>query len=400
MTSRKQIARVGRWVGMRAVAGLFCGLIFIAPAAGSTNSIAISINDRTAEVQGLLISQKVLMPMRALFTALGAGIEYDAKRHKVYARSQHHRIALTIGTHGSRLVHFRTYVPLRYLGEALGATVDYDATTRSVAIYSPRGSSTSALSEARFAVSRRYPAPGQRVAGAYAITATITSVNGPGPKRSHLHMFLDGVDVANAADFNGSNIAYRPQRELDYGRHDVRLEWVDNDGRGSSSEWWWFQAPATSSGYAGYAYTPYSTGINLGFRFYPTGPVTYFAGDLIRLILIAPAGGRAFVRLCGMPGVYYLNYNWAFNYYALSLPAPSGFYLPGCTATAFFNGRNGLRQVVPLRSRINVFTTTRRAISPPPLRPLATPAPQKTLTPMAVKRRIKPIPTVLRPPQR
>lgn len=401
MIRRKQTDCDARSLGMKATA-LFCGLTILAtPAVASTRAIAISIDDRSADLQALLISQQVLVPMRALFTALGADIQYDSQRRTVIARTANHRLALRVGTHGSRLVHFRTYVPLRYVAETLGAAVDYDAATRSVAIYSATGSDPASPSRAP-SVSHRYPEPGERLAGGYAITATISSSDGAAPKRSGLHIFLDGADVSNAADFEGSNVSYRPQRELGYGRHDARLEWLDNDGRRQSSEWWWFQALRTSrynvdGGYAGYGYPPYPHGINLGFRFYPSGAGTYFLGDVIQLILIAPAPGSAFVRLCGFPQTFQLNYNWAFHYYAVSLPAPSGFYLPSCAVTAYYTGRDGFQKIMTLRSGINILTKRRRTGGSPPSKRAVVPEPTKTVAPFPLKHR-QPLPAVSRPP--
>lgn len=392
---------------MKAAATLLCGFLLasVPATAGIAHEIAVVINDRPAELRGLLVSQKVLMPMRALFSALGASVQYDSRLRKVYARTSSHRIALSIGSHGSRLVHFRTYVPLRFVAETLGATVDYDAPTRSVAIYSA-GSSQSARDGATLWVSARYPEPGQRVAGGYAITARLDSRNGASVRRSALHMFLDGADVAFAADFDGSNLSYRPSTALGYGRHDVRLDGVDEEGHRFSSQWWWFQDFPTPSyngyngyaGYSGFGFPPYPNGINLGFRFYPTGPVTYISGDIIQLILVAPAGGNAFVRFCGLPQIFYLNYNAAFNYYAVSLPAPRGYYLPVCTVTAFYNNHNGVRRIIPLRSHINIFTKPRDIRDSAPARGSAGLQVPKAMVPPVLKRRIKPMPAVSLPP--
>nr|MDQ6932801.1 copper amine oxidase N-terminal domain-containing protein [Candidatus Eremiobacteraeota bacterium] len=378
------------------------GSLLLAGAAvcAARQAIEISINDRPADVHGLLISQKVLMPMRPLFEALGASIQYDAKLHTVYARSGKHHVRLAIGSHGSRLVHFRTYIPLRYIAESLGATVDYDSSNRSVAIYS---SGTTQRREGS-SVSHPYPQPGQRLAGRYSIGATMTSPRGMTLKRNTLHMFLDGIDVVNAAEFDGENVLYTPSRELDYGRHDVRLEALDEEGHRFGSEWSWFQGLASPSssynvykvyndyngyrGYSGLGFPPYSNGINLGFRFYPSGPVTYFTGDVIQLILVAPPGGSAFIRLCGIPRIYYLNYNWAFNYYAVSVAAPIGFYLPGCAVTAIYNSPSGARKIIPLHSRVNIFTKPRPSIPSQPRRSTGiVPAPP-------LKHREKPPPTV------
>ncbi|MDQ6825816.1 MAG: copper amine oxidase N-terminal domain-containing protein [Candidatus Eremiobacteraeota bacterium] len=324
----------------------------------------VSINDRPVEIQGVVFADKVLVPMRALFTELGATVEYDAEHRTVHARNGNHRIALVVGTHGARIMHYRTYVPLRYVAQALGAVVDYDSTTDSVAIYSGSPAAKNAVSRAALPiVTHRYPEPAERIEnGRPTVAATVESPNGGAIERRSLHFYLDGLDVMNRASFDGSTVSYTPSSELDYGRHDVLLEGVDENGLSFRSQWW-FQA-MTRSGYSMRYGVPgyYVNGGDIipGFRFYPTGPTTYFPGDLMQFVLIAPPGGNAFVQFCGIPQVFNFNYNAAFNYYITSLPAPRRFFFPSCSVNAVFTGSNGLQTVIPLHSKIRILTTSRR----------------------------------------
>ncbi|MDQ6826669.1 MAG: copper amine oxidase N-terminal domain-containing protein [Candidatus Eremiobacteraeota bacterium] len=381
---------------MKTIAAALCVFALGATAtARPARIIQVSINDRPMEMQAVLSSDTVLMPMRPLFAALGASVQYDGKRHSIYARSGTHRIALVLGHHGSRLIHFRTYVPLRYVAQTLGALVDYDASTRSVAIYGGPPAPKHSVSLAVPSLVNRHPAPGEHVGIGYTISATINSPGGP-LELSSLRMYLDGINVANQATFDGATLLYTPFRQLDYGRHAVLVEGTDNGGRSFRSQWWWFQNIARSyTTYGGYS--NYGGGIN-GFHFYSGGPLTYFAGDFIQLVLIAPAGGNAFLRLCGLPQVFNFNYYPRLHHYMVSLPAPRGYYLPNCSVTAFYNGFNGLRTVIPLRSRINIFTKTRHALSPAVSpRPVQTPA-TKAATPSPAKRQTKPVPGDLHSP--
>ncbi|OQB15663.1 MAG: hypothetical protein BWY15_00376 [Firmicutes bacterium ADurb.Bin193] len=92
-------------------------------------------------------SDRVLVPMRAVFEALGAQIEWDAATETVTAKSGKTTIKVQIGSstmlkNGSKitldavaaLCGDRTLVPVRAVSEALGATVMWDGENSSVLI--------------------------------------------------------------------------------------------------------------------------------------------------------------------------------------------------------------------------------------------------------------------------
>ncbi len=80
-----------------------------------------------------------MVPMRGIFEAIGAYVEYDPANHTVKAQRNNESVELRMG---SRLAHKNgaeilmevkptviagtTMVPLRFIGEALGATVEFD----------------------------------------------------------------------------------------------------------------------------------------------------------------------------------------------------------------------------------------------------------------------------------
>lgn len=105
------------------------------------------------------IDNRVLVPMRAIFEALGAEIKWDAGNYSVTARKQSQAIRLKIGSNkmdmgvvnsdnaeyyssyceldvAARIINDRTYVPVRAVAEALHTQVRWDSDTETVYIES------------------------------------------------------------------------------------------------------------------------------------------------------------------------------------------------------------------------------------------------------------------------
>ncbi len=92
---------------------------------------------------------RTMVPLRAIFEALGASVEWNQATRTVTSRKGNNTIELTIDSdilykNGSpvyldvpaMLVNDRTLVPVRAVSEALGANVDWNGETRSVIISS------------------------------------------------------------------------------------------------------------------------------------------------------------------------------------------------------------------------------------------------------------------------
>ncbi|GAX92066.1 stalk domain-containing protein [Effusibacillus lacus] len=97
------------------------------------------------------INDRVLVPLRDIFEALGATIEWNHGTQTVTATKGSNQIVLQIGSwfadiNGSlikldekaRLINDRTMVPVRFVSEALGAKVDWDEGNQSVQIHTRR----------------------------------------------------------------------------------------------------------------------------------------------------------------------------------------------------------------------------------------------------------------------
>jgi hypothetical protein len=92
---------------------------------------------------------RVMVPMRAIFEALGAEIQWNGATNTVTATKDATAILLTLGKQTAtvngetvslaapaKLINERTFVPLRFVAEALGSEVNWDAGTKLVSIAS------------------------------------------------------------------------------------------------------------------------------------------------------------------------------------------------------------------------------------------------------------------------
>ena len=95
----------------------------------------------------MMVSNRVLVPLRGVFEELGATVNWDASKDLVTATRNGQTVELYIGKTtamvGTRqltldqpatVVNGRAMVPLRFLAESLGATVDWRATDMTVTI--------------------------------------------------------------------------------------------------------------------------------------------------------------------------------------------------------------------------------------------------------------------------
>ena len=117
------------------------------------SAVSVTVDNRPvvfADQPPVNAGGRLLVPLRAIFEALGATVNYAGGTIK--ANRGNTNLELSIGSdqaiiNGQRstldvpaqAVFGRTLVPLRFVGEALGASVVFNAATQSVAIASPAG---------------------------------------------------------------------------------------------------------------------------------------------------------------------------------------------------------------------------------------------------------------------
>lgn len=113
------------------------------------DSINVYLKGRlqTFEQPPIIKDGSTLVPMRAIFEALGATVEWDGDKKIIDATKEGKTIRLQIGWKGAwigqtkadldvapEIVNGSTMVPLRFVGEALGEKIEWDGDTRSVLI--------------------------------------------------------------------------------------------------------------------------------------------------------------------------------------------------------------------------------------------------------------------------
>lgn len=353
--------------------------------------LIVTVNDRPIDVAAIVERGRVLLPMRATFTALGASIRYSPDGRTIVARSEAHTLRLSIGSYKAnvdghdlqldvppRVIATRTYVPLRFVAQAMGAVVGYDARANIVSIVSAHGDGAGLRGANVVALS---PAPDAVVSTAYpTITASLGTASA---SRGEIALTVDGTDVTPQASFDGTTITYMPRTGLSRGGHTVVFAGRTLAGESFSATWNFdtsLEAPPDAPPLNTYDY-----------RFYASGPAMYYPGDWMHFVLIAPPGGSAQLQLCGLGYQYGLWNGGAGTVYEASFPAPYGYWMPSCTVTAVYTSWNGQQFFVPIPIVVGLYTRPHRA------RP--TPAPTSIPRPIPHEpRRTEPTPVPTRRP--
>lgn len=130
---------------------IICLIIAIMPFASYANDVKVFVNGQELKTdQGAtIIDGRTLVPLRAIFEALGADVEWDDVTKSVEARKRMKKVSLQIGSKAiyinqikkeidvsAMLINDRTMVPARAVSEALDAEVSWDGDTRTVYIES------------------------------------------------------------------------------------------------------------------------------------------------------------------------------------------------------------------------------------------------------------------------
>lgn len=122
---------------------------FAASRALGADSIRVLIDGQSlqTEVAPTAINDRTMVPMRAIFEALGATVDWDESSGTVTGTKNGTVISLTIGSATAfingeartldvpaQVINERTMIPARFVSEALGAQVDWDADNQIVNI--------------------------------------------------------------------------------------------------------------------------------------------------------------------------------------------------------------------------------------------------------------------------
>ncbi len=146
MNIRKLSKRLSR---LFLVLSLLITSVVAAPMLAANSPINIVINGQTlsSAVQPIIVNDRILVPMRAIFEALGADVTWDPVLQEVTGQREHAVVVLQInnplGVINGNVVeldaapmiyHDRTMVPVRFVAESLGETVHWDSLCNTVFI--------------------------------------------------------------------------------------------------------------------------------------------------------------------------------------------------------------------------------------------------------------------------
>lgn len=130
---------------------LFAGILPL-PMARADDSIRVTVDGRllSFDVPPQIVDGRTLVPLRAIFEALGASITWDGATQTVTAVRGDRTVILQVGAPTAtvngqpvtlavpaQIIGGRTMVPLRFVAEALGAGVEWEGETRTARITSP-----------------------------------------------------------------------------------------------------------------------------------------------------------------------------------------------------------------------------------------------------------------------
>lgn len=119
--------------------------------ASADQAISVYMNDEkiSFDVEPMLINDRTMVPMRAIFEKLGAEVSWDATTKTAIALKDAEYVSITIGassmnTHSGEvlldspalIIEDRTLIPLRAVSEAFKCEVKWDGTSSTVNIYS------------------------------------------------------------------------------------------------------------------------------------------------------------------------------------------------------------------------------------------------------------------------
>lgn len=139
------------------------------------NNITVQLDGKTLnfDVQPQIIGGRTMVPLRTIFEALGATVDWNNDTKTVTAFNELYYVQATINDNNMKvngetkildipplLVNGRTFVPARFIAEAFGAKVDWDDRNKKVVITTNDATPTISVGENVYKVS-----PGRDISG-------------------------------------------------------------------------------------------------------------------------------------------------------------------------------------------------------------------------------------------
>lgn len=117
---------------------------------GNSNRATVLVNGKPIAEGALIRDNRVQVPMRPIFEALGAYLEWFPENRKVVAHKGDRVVSLVLNENFAynprpitldyppRMIRGRVYVPLRFVAQTLGATVSFDRKAKIARVDVPR----------------------------------------------------------------------------------------------------------------------------------------------------------------------------------------------------------------------------------------------------------------------
>ena len=198
------------------------GMLFsgVTVAYGEESNISLQINgsEISAEVPPTIIDGRTMVPVRAIFEAVGANIDFDAETKTITARKGDTTVNMTVGANAitvnnkevqldapAVIVNGRTLAPARFVAETFGYTVQWDAENKIVKITGEE-SSTETTTE----------------------TTTVTTTETSSSKK----YYDEYSDVLDYGTFSGANLVDKMTVELsDFKSHSYIYDFKYDESR-------------------------------------------------------------------------------------------------------------------------------------------------------------------------
>ena len=134
---------------MKKILGIILAVMMLATVAFAAD-ITVTLNGEVldfADQPATIVEGRTLVPLRAIFEALGATVEWDSVTRTVTSEMAGTKIELTVGSDTlykndepvtldvpAQIINSRTMVPARAIAEAYGVDVQWDSATRTVVL--------------------------------------------------------------------------------------------------------------------------------------------------------------------------------------------------------------------------------------------------------------------------
>lgn len=131
----------------RHVLALLLLILFALATSVGAVSLYVDTDLIQTDVPPTIVDGRTLVPMRAIFEALGAEVDWDGVTRTATGTLGDHTVSIQVGSTAAlvngelrsldvpaQIIQNRTMVPARFISEALGCTVSWDGETKTAAV--------------------------------------------------------------------------------------------------------------------------------------------------------------------------------------------------------------------------------------------------------------------------